>query len=88
MRIDELRVRWSGFEGGAYRSDMVGWADGAWVVVVTVGWVVVVDCGPKWCTVVPCPGVVEVVVVVVWGPEVVVVEVVDDSNGRPCSPCP
>jgi hypothetical protein len=57
-------------------------------MVVTVGCVIVVDCGPKCCTVTPWPGAIEVVVVVVWGPEVVVVEVDDDANGRPCSPCP
>jgi hypothetical protein len=88
MRIDELRTRWAGFEGGAYRSDMEGWADGVRVMVVTVGCMIVVDCGPKCCTVTPWPGAVEVVVVVVCGPEVVVVEVDDDANGRPCSPCP
>ena len=36
-----------------------------WVGVVTAGCVVVVDWGPKWCKLVPCPGAVDVVVVVV-----------------------
>lgn len=59
-------------------------------VVVTVGVVMVVDWGPKWCTEVPCPGVVECTVVVVCGPCVVVVvvevDVVDDPTGRPPLP--
>ena len=87
MRIDELRTRWAGSEGGAYGGEVEGWADGVRVVVVTAGCVIVVDCGRKCCTVTSSPGVVEVMVVVVKGPEVVVVEVVDDANGRLCSPC-
>jgi hypothetical protein len=51
-------------------------------VVVTVGLIWVVDCVPKWNTEVPLPGVVVCVVVVPWGPfvVVVVVEVVDDCG--------
>jgi hypothetical protein len=62
--------------------------EGVRVVVVTAGCVMVVDCGPKCCTMVPCSGVVDVVVVEVWGPEVVVVEVVVDANGGACSRVP
>jgi hypothetical protein len=80
--------------------DLEGLADGAggcrlWDcgtgtrdVDVTVGLVMVVDWGPKWVTEVPWPGDVECIVVVVYGPcvVVVVVDVVDEPSGL--SPLP
>lgn len=47
-----------------------------------VGWAIVVELGPWVVTVAPGAAE-ELVVVVVWGPEVVVVEVVEDSSGWP-----
>ncbi len=52
------------------------------MVVVTVGCVIVVELGPWVVTVVSGPAV-WLVVVVVCGPEVVVVEVVEDASGCP-----
>jgi hypothetical protein len=90
IRIEPLRTLCvvEGGVCGCEDGDWEGGEEGVWVVVVIVGDVVVVDCGPEWWTVVPCPGSVEVVVVVVCGPEVVVVETVEDASGCPCSPCP
>ena len=86
IRIEELRTRW-GVEGCcAYNSAMEGWYEVGRLVVVMVGDVTVVESDPKWRTVVPCPGVVVVVVVVVCGPDVAVVEVLDSAVGRPWSP--
>ena len=65
---------------------MEGWVEVGRVVVVMVGDVTVVESGPKWRTVVPCPEVVVVVVVVVCGPDVAVVEVLDSAVERPWSP--
>jgi len=66
------------------------WAAGTGTgdIDLTIGLVTVVDRGPKCVTEVPCPGVVECVVVVVYGPWVVivVVEVVDDPCGRSVLP--
>lgn len=49
--MEELRNLW-------------GFGDSVCDVVVTVGEVTVVVCGPKWVTEMPCPAVVELVVVV------------------------
>jgi hypothetical protein len=89
IRTDPLRSPWV-VEEGADKCELAGGCeDGEPVVVVIVGDVTVVDWGPKSWTMVPCPGEVEVVVVVVCGPDVVVVVVVEViADGPPCSSRP